>query len=104
MKIDFAPVPEIKSVAVITAEDLEPYIEHNKKLQAMEQTRTDGMMHYARIPNHTMVEWLNEEWNRGNFIRYLSAEFYAMVDRKLADPANANLRVVGPRHRVGYGD
>ena len=104
MKIDFVKVPEIKSVAVVTVEDVEPYLENNKLLQTMEQTSTDGMMHYARIPNHTMVEWLNEEWNRGNFIRYLSAEFYEMVDRKLADPANANLRVVGPRHRVGWND
>lgn len=103
MKTSFARVPDIKSVAVVTVEDLTPYLESNKVLQTLEQTKTDGMMHFARIPNYTLTEWLNEELNRGNHtIRLYSPEFNELVERKLKDPANAHLLVQGPRHRVGW--
>ncbi len=104
MKIDFAPVPEIKSIAVVTVDDVEPYLDHNKMLRSMEQTRTDGMKHHASIPPLILVKWLNEQWSQGSDIRYLSKEFDEIIDRKLKDPEWAYLLVDGPSHRVGYGD
>ena len=104
MKIGFASVPDIKSIAVVSEDDVEPMLDHNKMLQTMEQTRTDGFKHYASIPNIVMVMWLNEAWNSGHNVRYLSSEWDEIVARKLADPEWAHLLVGGPSHRVGWGD
>ena len=104
MKISFARVPEIKSIAVVTVDDVDPYLDHNKMLRSMEQTRTDGMKHHASIPPLILVKWLNEQWAQGSDIRYLSKEFDDIIDKKLKDPEWAYLLVDGPSHRVGYGD
>ncbi len=83
-------------------EDVESVLERNALLRTMEQTNTDGLTHVATIPNAIMLQWLNEEWMRGNDVKYLSKEFNEIVDRKLKDPDWAHLLVGGPRHRVGY--
>ncbi len=86
-----------------TGGDVEPVLDRNKVLQGMEQTNTDGLFHYATVPPEIMTLWLNEEDARGNHIRWLSQEFYELLDKKLKDPDWAHLLVGGPRHRVGYG-
>jgi hypothetical protein len=91
-----------KNITVISSDNVEPVLEHNKKLRALEQTNTDGLKHIASIPNVIMVRWLNEEWMRGSHVRYLSAEWDELVAKKLNDPEWAFLRVDGPSHRVGW--
>ena len=83
-------------------EDVEPVLDRNKLLASMEQTKTDGMIHVATIPNAILLQWLNEEWMRGSDMQYLSKEFNELVDRKLKDPDWAHLLVIGPRHKVGW--
>lgn len=102
MKTSFAPVPDIKSVAVVYQDDVEPFLDKNKMLQTMEQDRKSDLRHYASIPNLIMMKWLNEEFERGNRVRYLSSEWWELVDKKLQDPEWAYLRVDGPSHFVGW--
>lgn len=92
-----------KSVTVVSSDNVEPVLEHNKMLRGLEQANTDGLKHIASIPSVIMVRWLNEEWQRGSNVRYLSAEWDELVTRKLNDPEWAFLRVDGPSHRVGWG-
>src|SRR5262245_3638703 len=76
---------------VRTTDDVEPILEHNKRLRTEEQ-RSDWGRQVADIPVVILLDWLNEEWNRGNDIKYLSREYYAMVWKKLQDPDWAYLR------------
>ncbi len=104
MHTEIVRLTEKRTIAVVSADDVEPILEHNKLLRTMHQPNTDGLRHHASIPNVIMMKWLNEEWQRGNYIRYLSAEWTELVEKKLKDPEWAYLLVGAPSHRVGYGD
>jgi hypothetical protein len=103
MQTEIVKLTERRSVAVYSTDDVEPVLEHNKLLRTMEQPNTDGLKHIASVPNIIMVKWLNEEWQRGNSVRYLSREWDELVTKKLKDPEWAYLRTDGPAHRVGWG-
>lgn len=103
MKTEIVTLTDKQTIAVVSADDVEPILEHNKALRAMEQTKTDGLKHKATIPNVLMVKWLNEEWQRGSNVRYLSEEFEQVIARKLKDPEYAYLLTGGVTHRVGHG-
>ncbi len=102
MKTEIVKLSDKRSIAVVTTGDVEPILEHNKLLRSIGQSNTDGMKHVARVPNEVAVGWLNDEWKRGNQIRYLSREWKELVARKLKDPDWAHLRVDGPVWRSGY--
>jgi hypothetical protein len=54
---------------------------------AGEPQKSDWGRHVATIPHVILVQWLNEEWARGNIgLRMFSPEFNALVKRKLEDP------------------
>lgn len=73
-------------------QDVEPLLERNKQLRSMPQ-KSDWGRHIASIPNVICMQWLNEEWARGNTsITFLSKEFDELVARKLRDPDWAYLR------------
>lgn len=82
---------ERRHVAVYSIDDVEPILEHNKLLRTMEQ-KSDWGRHVGTVPNIIAVKWLNEEWQRGNPIRYLSREWMDLVEKKLNDPDWAYLR------------
>jgi hypothetical protein len=88
----------------VRVQDVEPYLEHNKKLRAMEQ-KNDTWRHTSTIPNIILEKWLHEELDRGHVgLRLGSREFDQIIHRKLQDPDWAYLRTDGVRHRVGFGD
>jgi hypothetical protein len=101
MQTTIVKLNEKRTIAVVSADDVEPILEHNKALRSMEQ-RGD-FRHLGCVPNVIAVKWLNEEWQRGNHIRYLSKEWDALLAKKLRDPEWAYLRTDAPSHRVGYG-
>ena len=79
-------------LVVHSYQDVEDIIERNKALRAMPQTSEWGR-HVATIPNNILVQWLNEEWARGNVdLRLGSREFDALIARRLKDPDWAYLR------------
>jgi hypothetical protein len=101
MQTVLVPLTEKRSVTVYSHDDVEPILEHNKTLRGIDQ-KSDWGRHIASIPNIIMVKWLNEEWARGNEVRYLSPEWDAIVAKKLKDPEWAYLRVDAPSRVVGY--
>ena len=87
----------------VTVQDVEPVIDENAILRAMEQTNTDGLKHFAQIPENVINQWLNEEWAKGNTtMRLWDDEFEFLLARKLDDPDNAKFLVSGPSHRIGW--
>lgn len=74
-----------RKLTVIRTQDVEPILDLNKELRAIQQ-KSDWGRHIATIPNVIIERWLNEEWERGNPMRMGGAEFDAMVERKLQDP------------------
>jgi hypothetical protein len=102
VKTEIVKLSEKRSIAVVTTGDVEPILERNKLLRTITQTNTDGLKHAATVPNEVAVGWLNEEWKRGNMLRYMSKEWKELVARKLQDPAWRDLRVDGPVWRTGY--
>jgi hypothetical protein len=69
-----------------TFQDVEDIVERNKRL-ASEPQRSDWGRHVASIPLNIINAWLHEEWARGNVgLTFGSAEFDALIARKLADP------------------
>lgn len=81
-----------KLIVAESIQDVEPILEHNKRLRSMPQ-RSDWGRHIASIPNVILVRWLNEEWSRGNStLKMFSKEFDAIVAKKLRDPDWAYLR------------
>ena len=72
-------------------QDVEPILQRNAALRAEPQT-SDWGRHIACIPNVILVRWMNEEWARGNQVMPFTAEFDAIVARKLKDPEWAYLR------------
>lgn len=103
MHTEIVKLTDKRTIAVVSADDLEPYLERNKMLRTLHQPKTDGLKHVASIPNLIMVKWLNEAWQRGSNVRYLSREWDDIVKKKLKDPEWAYLRTDAPSHRVGYG-
>ena len=102
MQTILVPLKNDKAVTVYSTDDVEPILEHNKALRGIGQ-KSDWGRHVASIPNIIMVRWLNEEWQRGSDIRYLSKEWDDLVARKLKDPDYAFLRTDAPSHTIGWG-
>jgi len=102
MQTVIVPLKEKRHIVVYSTDDVEDILEHNKQLRTMDQP-SDWGRHIARIPNIICTKWLNECWQRGRDIRYLSAEWDALVARKLKDPEWAYLRTDAPSRVVGYG-
>lgn len=74
-------------------QDVEPILDHNKRLQNEPQRADSSFRHVASIPVVLMERWLNEELARGNkSIRWGSREFDNLVRRKINDPDYAYLR------------
>jgi hypothetical protein len=103
MQTEIVKLNERQTVAVYSTDDVEPYLERNKLFRSMEQPNTDGLKHKASIPNIIMVKWLNEAWQSGRNVRYLSPEWDEILAEKLKDPDYAYLLVDSPAHRVGWG-
>lgn len=78
-------------IRVQSVNDVEDVLERNKYLRSLPQ-KSDWGRHIASIPNVICVQWLNEEWHRGNDIRFLSEEWDQLVAKKLKDPDWAFLR------------
>jgi hypothetical protein len=80
------------TVIASATQDVEPILERNQHLRAEPQT-SDWARHVATIPNVILLKWLNEAHARGNTgLRMFTAEFDALVARKLADPEWKYLR------------
>lgn len=103
MHTEIVKLTDKRTIAVVSSDDVEPMLDHNALLRTMAQPNTDGLKHVASIPNVIMVKWLNEQWQRGSNVRYLSREWDEIVKKKLKDPEWAYLRTDAPSHRVGYG-
>jgi hypothetical protein len=89
-------------LAIEHVQDVEPILEWNKQARRDEQ-RSDWGRHVARIPNVIYVKWLDEEHAKGNTsLRMFSKEFDAIVQKKLADPDWAYLRVDRPSLITGW--
>ena len=81
------------SLTVHTCQDVEDIIEHNKRLKS-EPQKSDWGRHIATIPNNVLMQWLTEEWARGNVnMRMFDEEFNKLVQRKLRDHDWLFLRV-----------
>jgi hypothetical protein len=102
MQTVLIPLKENRSIVVYSEDDIDPYLDNNKRLRGEEQ-KSDWGRHVASIPNIILVQWLNEAWKSGHEVRYLSAEWDEIVAKKLQDPEWAYLRVDGVSHRVGWG-
>jgi hypothetical protein len=93
-----------KRVIADSWQDVEPVLEHNAALRSAPQ-RSDWGRHVATIPNVILLRWLNEEHARGNIgLRPFSAEFSALIARKLADPEWKHLRTDRKEQNNGPGD
>lgn len=91
-----------QDLAVESIQDVEPILDWNKWSRTQEQ-KSDWGRHIARIPNVIYVQWLNEEYAKGNTtLRMYSKEFDALVARKLKDPEWAYLRVDKPSLVMGW--
>ena len=70
---------------VRTFQDAEDIIERNKVLKNAGK-QTGDFRHRGQIPNNVLLQWLNEEYARGNFnMKLFDEEFNKMVDKKLND-------------------
>lgn len=91
-----------QDLAVEHVQDVEPILEWNKAARNDEQ-RSDWGRHIARIPNVTLVQWMNEEHARGNEnFRLFTKEADELIARKLKDPDWAYLRVDKPALVMGW--
>jgi hypothetical protein len=80
------------TVIASATQDVEPILNRNRHLRAEPQA-SDWARHVATIPNVILLKWLNEAHARGNVaLRMFTAEFDALVARKLADPEWSFLR------------
>lgn len=81
-----------RAFTFLQVQDVEPILDRNKELRSIEQTGDWGR-HVATIPNVVLMQWLNEEYERGNVgLRMYSAEFDQLVARKLQDSDFRNFR------------
>jgi len=79
-------------LTVHSYQDVEDIIEANKRAQNADK-QTGDFRKIASIPNNILLQWLNEEWARGNIdLKWSSPEFDAMIQRKLRDPDWRHLR------------
>jgi hypothetical protein len=73
-------------LVVHSYQDVEDIIENNKRWQNAGK-QTGEWRKTSTIPNNILLQWLNEEWARGNRkLRLFSEEFNRLVARKLCDP------------------
>jgi hypothetical protein len=94
--------PNGQDLAVEHVQDVEPILDWNKAMRAVDQ-KSDWGRHVARIPNVIYVQWLNEEYAKGRTdLRMFSKEFDELVERKLKDPEWAYLRVDKPALQAGW--
>lgn len=77
------------SFTILSSQDVEPILEHNKQLQTMPQ-KSDWGRHVASIPNGIWLQWHQE--TNGEIDRMDKATFSRFLRRKLADPAYSFLR------------
>jgi hypothetical protein len=81
-----------RDLIVQSYQDVEDIIEDNKRWKNAGK-QTGPWRKTSTIPNNIILQWLNEEWERGNTtIRLFSEEFRRLVQRKLRDPDWAYLR------------
>jgi hypothetical protein len=81
------------TITAVTTQDTGPVLDRNAALRAQPQ-RSDFGRHIASIPNVILVQWLNEEYARGNAdLRMFTPAFNELVARKLRDPDWKHLRV-----------
>jgi hypothetical protein len=74
------------TVIASATQDVEPILERNQQLRG-EAQKSDWGRHVASIPNVILLKWLNEAHTGGNTgLRMFTAEFDALIARKLADP------------------
>jgi len=102
MQTEIVKLTEKRNIVVVSTDDVGPTLERNKLIRTIEQ-KSDWGRHIATIDNIIQVMWLNEEWKRGNHIRYLSREWDELLKRKLKDPEWALVRTDAPSHCVGWG-
>ena len=82
-----------RTVIVYSHDDLEDFLEDNKRLRSMPQ-KSDFMRATFRVPNIIAMKWLNEEWRHGNVgLKYLSKEWDELVSKKSRDPDYKHLWV-----------
>jgi hypothetical protein len=77
-----------RRIIASTTQDVEPILERNKALRGESQQGHDCARLVADIPAVIIVQWLNEEYARGNTdLRPFTREFNeTVVARKLKDP------------------
>jgi len=91
--LDRAAQARDSKIIAVMSQDVEPTLERNKALRGQTQ-KCDFGRHVASVPNVILVQWLNEEYARGNTeLRMFTPEFNELVARKLADPDWKHLRV-----------
>jgi hypothetical protein len=74
-----------RDLVVQTYQDVEDIIEDNRRWQNAGK-QTGEWRKTSSIPNNIILQWLHEEWAKGNTtIKLFSEEFDRMVARKLAD-------------------
>jgi hypothetical protein len=77
----------------VSTQDCDPILEENKALRDQTQKSDWGRL-IGQVPNVVVNQWLNEEWSKGNLhLRLHSAEFRAIMRKKLNDPNYKYLRV-----------
>ncbi len=84
-------------------QDVEPILEHNKRLQSVEQ-KSDWGRHVASVPMVIIEKWLNEEHECGNTgLRFLGPGFEEWFAKKIKDPENRAWRVDNPSNPFYIG-
>ena len=84
-----------RRIIASSTQDVEPILERNKALRGESQQGHDCARLVADIPAVIIVQWLNEEYARGNIhLRPFTREFNeTVVARKLRDPEWKHLRI-----------
>src|SRR5882762_9881989 len=83
-------------------QDVEPILERNKELRQLEQP-SDWGRHIGSIPNVVLMQWYNEEYEKGNTtLRMYTEEFDGIIARKLKDPEWFYLRTDRPALIMGF--
>lgn len=91
-----------RKFSFVTVQDVEPILDSNKELRTQEQ-RSDFMRHSHRVPLNVINQWIAEEHERGNVLRFGSEECDLFIYKKLQDPSNFEFKVGGPTLRTGWG-
>lgn len=91
-----------QDLAVEHWQDVEPILEQNKISRSLEQ-HSDCAREIADVPYVILLQWLNEEYARGNStITLLSEEMDRLAKKKLQDPEWAYLRTDRPALIMGW--